>query len=226
MNKNIIELKNVSKVFKLGDMEIRAVDDMSWSITDSGKLIAIMGPSGSGKTTLLNLLGALDIPDKGEVIIEGKDISRFSEKELTEYRKRKIGFVFQSYNLIPNLTALENVMLPMEFLGTASSEACSRAEKLLQEVKVAHRKDQKPPKLSGGEQQRVAIARSLANNPDIILADEPTGNLDSKTGRAIIELLKNLAHSKNKTVIVITHDTGIVELADEKYTLRDGKILV
>ncbi|MCH8986675.1 ABC transporter ATP-binding protein [Patescibacteria group bacterium] len=223
MNK-LIELKNVSKVFKQGDIEIRAVDDTTWSIEDSGKLIAIIGPSGSGKTTLLNLLGALDLPDTGELIIEGKNVSRFSEKELTEYRKRKIGFVFQTYNLIPNLSALENVMLPMEFTGTPNQKARKRAEELLQEVKMNHRKDHRPSKLSGGEQQRVAIARALANNPDIVLADEPTGNLDSKTGREIINLLKNLAHTKNKTVIVVTHDEGIVDTADEKYILRDGKI--
>ena len=223
MNK-LIELKNVSKVFKQGDIEIRAVDDTTWSIEDSGKLIAIIGPSGSGKTTLLNLLGALDLPDTGELIIEGKNVSRFSEKELTEYRKRKIGFVFQTYNLIPNLSALENVMLPMEFTGTPNQKARKRAEELLQEVKMNHRKDHRPSKLSGGEQQRVAIARALANNPDIVLADEPTGNLDSKTGREIINLLKNLAHTKNKTVIVVTHDEGIVDTADEKYILRNGKI--
>lgn len=222
----LIELKNVSKVFKQGDTEIRAIDEVNWNITDSGKLITIVGPSGSGKTTLLNLLGALDVPDEGEVIIEGKNIARFSERELTEYRRKKIGFVFQSYNLIPNLTALENVMLPMEFLGTGTKEAKARALKLLEDVKVSHRSSQKPPKLSGGENQRVAIARALANDPHIILADEPTGNLDSKTGREIIGLLKNLAHAKNKTVIVVTHDTGIVELAEEKYTLRDGKILM
>ncbi|MCH8986875.1 ABC transporter ATP-binding protein [Patescibacteria group bacterium] len=223
MNK-LIELKNVSKVFKQGDTEIRAVDNVTWSIENSGKLIAIVGPSGSGETTLLNLLGALDLPDTGELHIEGKDISRFSEKELTEYRKRKIGFVFQTYNLIPNLSALENVMLPMEFNEIPVQEAKKRAEELLEGVKMSHRKDHRPSKLSGGEQQRVAIARSLANDPDIILADEPTGNLDSQTGKEIIQLLKELAHTKNKTVIVVTHDQGIVELTDEKYTLRDGKI--
>lgn len=224
MNK-LIELKNVSKIYHQADTEIRAVDDITWSVTDSGKLIAIIGPSGSGKTTLLNLLGALDIPTKGELRIEGKDVSYFSEEELTSYRARKIGFVFQTYNLIPNLNALENVMLPMEFTHTHKEDAQKKAEQLLQEVKMGHRTYHKPAKLSGGEQQRVAIARSLANDPDIILADEPTGNLDSKTGREIVELLKNLTHTKNKTVIVVTHDSGIVELADEKYTLRDGKIM-
>lgn len=224
MNK-LIELKKVSKIYRQGEVEIRAVDDLTWSITDSGKLIAIVGPSGSGKTTLLNLLGALDVPTTGELLIEGRDVSRFSEGELTSYRARKIGFVFQTYNLIPNLTALENVMLAMEFTNTHSAEAQKRAERLLEEVKISHRKDHKPTKLSGGEQQRVAIARSLANDPDIILADEPTGNLDSRTGREIVGLLKNLAHAKNKTVIVVTHDTSIVELADEKYSFRDGKIL-
>lgn len=225
MNK-LIELKNVSKIYRQGETEIRAVDDITWSITDSGKLIAIIGPSGSGKTTLLNLLGALDVPTKGELLIEGKNVSHFSEQELTSYRARKIGFVFQTYNLIPNLNALENVMLPMEFTRAHKEDSQKKAEKLLQEVRMDNRKLHKPAKLSGGEQQRVAIARSLANDPDIILADEPTGNLDSKTGREIVELLKNLAHTKNKTVIVVTHDTSIVELADEKYSFRDGKILV
>lgn len=224
-NTLLIELKNVSKIYRQADTEIRAVDDLTWNITDSGKLIAIVGPSGSGKTTLLNLLGALDIPTKGELLIEGKDVSRFSEQELTSYRAKKIGFVFQTYNLIPNLNALENVMLPMEFMQDRKEDAQKKAKQLLQEVKVDHRTYHKPAKLSGGEQQRVAIARALANNPDIILADEPTGNLDSKTGREIVELLKNLAHTKNKTVIVVTHDTSIVELADEKYSFRDGKIV-
>ena len=225
MNKPLIELKNVTKVFKQGTNEIRAVDGLTWGIDDSGKLVAIVGPSGSGKTTLLNLLGALDLPDRGEVINQGKNISRYSEKELTEYRKRKIGFVFQSYNLIPNLTALENVMLPMEFLGLPINQAQKRADELLKELKIHHRKNHKPAKLSGGEQQRVAIARALANDPEIILADEPTGNLDSETGREIIQLLKNLAHTKNKTVIVVTHDERISEIANEKFILRDGKII-
>lgn len=223
MNK-LIELKNVSKIYRQADTEIRAVDDLTWSVTEPGKFIAIVGPSGSGKTTLLNLLGALDVPTKGKLLIEGKNVSHFREEELTSYRARKIGFVFQTYNLIPNLTALENVMLPMEFTRVHKEDCQKKAEKLLQEVRMDHRKLHKPTKLSGGEQQRVAIARALANDPDIILADEPTGNLDSKTGREIVELLKNLARSKNKTVIVVTHDTTIVELADEKYSFRDGKI--
>ena len=204
---------------------MKALDDVTWNLANSGKLVALVGPSGSGKTTLLNLIGALDVPTRGQVIVEGSDLGRLTEQELTAYRREKVGFVFQSYNLIPNLSVVENVMLPMEFTQTPKVLAQSRALALLSEVSLEHRQNHKPSALSGGEQQRVAVARALANDPDIVLADEPTGNLDSQTGREIIRLLKELAHTKTKTVIVVTHDEGIVELADERSSLRDGKII-
>ncbi len=223
MNK-IIELKNATKEYKSGDRIIKAVDNVSLSISDSGKLITIAGPSGCGKTTFLNLIGTLDKPDKGKVLIEGVDVTKLDDKKFTELRKKKIGFIFQTYNLIPNLTALENVMLPMEFIGVNKKDAENKAMKLLEEVKMSHRANHFPTKLSGGEQQRVAIARALANNPDIVLADEPTGNLDTTTGKEIVGLLKKLAHGKKKTIIIVTHDERIVKIADVNYKIRDGRI--
>jgi len=225
MNNFVIRLQDVSKEFRQGSTVVKALDDVTWNLANSGKLVALVGPSGSGKTTLLNLIGALDVPTRGQVIVEGTDLGRLTEQELTEYRREKVGFVFQSYNLIPNLSVVENVMLPMEFTQTPKVLAQNRAGKLLGEVSLWHRQYHKPAALSGGEQQRVAVARALANDPDIILADEPTGNLDSQTGKEIIRLLKELAHTKSKTVIVVTHDEGIVEIADEQSFLRDGKII-
>ena len=224
MNNDIISLKGVTKEFRQGATIIHALKDITWNLSNTGKMVAVVGPSGSGKTTFLNLVGALDVPTSGQVIVDGTNIADLTERELTKYRREKVGFVFQNYNLIPNLSVLENIMLPMEFARTPKREALARALGFLGDVNLEHRQKQKPPTLSGGEQQRVAIARSLANDPDIILADEPTGNLDSQTGVEIIGLLKGLAHSKNKTVIIITHDEGIVKIADEHFMLRNSKL--
>lgn len=201
-----------------------AVNDISLSIPQ-GVFVAIIGKSGSGKSTLLSLLGALDKPSAGEIIVYDRDITKMSDRKLINYRCRKIGFVFQNYNLVPNLSALENVMLPMEFAGVKSAARKERGENLLKEVGLTEDKfDRKPTRLSGGEQQRVAIARALANKPKLILADEPTGNLDSATGKIIIDLLKKLAKIEKTTIIAVTHDEGIAREAKMKFTLKDGKL--
>jgi putative ABC transport system ATP-binding protein len=221
----MLTVKNLSKKFKSGDTKVVAVNDISLSIPQ-GVFAAVIGKSGSGKSTLLSLLGALDKPSTGEIMVDDKDITKMSDRKLIDYRCRKIGFVFQSYNLVPNLSALENVMLPMEFAGIKSAERKNRAEKLLKEVGLTEDKfNRKPTRLSGGEQQRVAIARALANRPKLILADEPTGNLDSATGKIIIELLKKLATIEHTTIIAVTHDQGIAQEAQIKFTLKDGKLI-
>jgi ABC-type lipoprotein export system ATPase subunit len=205
---------------------IRAVDGVSFTFTQ-GQCIAILGPSGSGKSTLLYLLGGLDRPDAGELVIDGVDITRLSSTQEHRLRRQKLGFVFQSFHLIATLTALENVMLPMELKGDVSSAAMlKRASSLLKQVGIdENRYHHTPGKLSGGQQQRVAIARALANDPQVILADEPTGNLDSQTGKLIVELLKRLAE-QGKTVIVVTHDASIAEVADVCLGMQDGRIVV
>jgi putative ABC transport system ATP-binding protein len=189
---------------------------------EKGTMVAIRGESGSGKTTLLQIIGALDIPTSGKVLVNGKDLSKMSEAELTEHRARTIGFVFQAFNLIPNLTAIENVMLPMEALDVPKEERESRAYGLLKTVGMEGRVDYRPMKLSGGEQQRVSIARALANDPAIILADEPTGNLDSKTGREIISLMNKLRKDKNRTVILVTHSVAAANVCYYTYVIKDG----
>jgi ABC-type lipoprotein export system ATPase subunit len=187
-------------------------------------MAAIIGPSGSGKSTLLNLLGALDHPTTGKVIVAGTDLGTLPEAQLTAYRRRTVGFVFQDYGLIPNLTALENVMLPMEFARLSVAESKQRARRLLEAVGLGHRTSHRPSRLSGGEQQRVAIARALANDPAIVLADEPTGNLDTATGREIVELLRRLVKERGKTAIVVTHDAQIADAADLRFHIQDGRI--
>jgi putative ABC transport system ATP-binding protein len=221
----MLKVKNLSKKFQSGETVVSAVNNISLSIPD-GVFASIIGKSGSGKSTLLSLLGALDKPTAGSIDVDGQDISRFSDRKLIRYRRDKIGFVFQGYNLVPNLTALENVMLPMEFAGVKASERRDRAKKLLREVGFTEDKFyRKPGKLSGGEQQRVAIARALANKPNLILADEPTGNLDSATGKIIIELLKDLAKTENTTIIAVTHDQGIADQTEVTFRLKDGKLV-
>lgn len=220
----MLAVKNLTKQFKSGDTKVVAVNNISLSIPQ-GVFAAIIGKSGSGKSTLLSLLGALDKPSAGEIIVDDRDITKMGDRKLIDYRCHKIGFVFQSYNLIPNLSALENVMLPMEFAGIKSRERKNRAEELLKEVGLTEEKfNRKPTRLSGGEQQRVAIARALANKPKLILADEPTGNLDSATGKIIIDLLKRLAKIEKTTIIAVTHDQGIAREAKIKFTLKDGKL--
>jgi putative ABC transport system ATP-binding protein len=221
----MLEVREVTKSFRSGDGAVTAVDGVTMSIAD-GEFAAVVGRSGSGKTTLMNLLGALERPTSGMIFVDGQDITQLSPGALVHYRGRKIGFVFQSYNLVPNLTATQNVMLPMEFIGVAKSERRTRAGQLLEQVELTGTKQQrKPGRLSGGEQQRVAIARALANKPSIILADEPAGNLDSQTSSTIIGLLRGLSRSEGTTVIVVTHDATIADQADRVLRLEDGRLL-
>ena len=221
----MLTLSHVSKQFSSGDGLVKAVNDVSFSIED-GTFAAIVGKSGSGKSSLLNLLGTLDAPTEGDISLDGAVVSRLRGTKLTEYRRQKIGFIFQNYQLIPNLTALENVMLPMEFSHVSKPERKSRAQELLNLVGLDEKKaNRRPTRLSGGEQQRVAIARALANRPRLILADEPTGNLDSKTGKIIIDMLRDLARSQKTTVVAVTHDQGIARQADTMFTLQDGALV-
>jgi len=220
----MIKVNNVKKYFESGGSTIKAVDGISFTIP-TGTLAAILGKSGSGKSTLLALLGALDKPFSGSVEIEDQDLNKLSDSKLTKYRNTKVGFIFQSFNLIPNLSALENVMLPMEFAGLSRRDQRSKAAELLESVGLDKvKQDRRPAKLSGGEQQRVAIARALSNKPKLILADEPTGNLDSATGEVIIKLLSNLAKKENTTVVIVTHDESISQKASQILRIRDGKL--
>mgnify|MGYP002623923766 CR=1 FL=1 len=215
---SLIEFKNVSKIYKVGDHEQRALDDIDLSI-EEGKFIVILGPSGAGKSTLLNLLGGLDSPTLGTIFVDGKDISQLSNDELADYRAETIGFVFQSYNLIPTLTVFENVTLVKEITSNPLS-----VNQMLEEVGLKDHKDKFPSELSGGEQQRVSIARALAKNPKIILCDEPTGALDSETGAVILKVLLNMAKSYHKTIIIVTHNQNIAKMADQIIRVKSGKI--
>ena len=220
----MIEVKNVKRSFKSGDFVVNAVNNVSFAV-GTGEFATIVGRSGSGKSTLLSLLGALDQPTTGSITIDGNDIAAMKDHALIAYRCQKIGFVFQNYNLIPNLTALENVMLPMEFAKVSKAERATRARQLLEQVGLsADQIDRKPGKLSGGQQQRVSIARALANQPKLILADEPTGNLDSQTGKLVIDLLRQLAKSEHTTIITVTHDLAIARKADKRFRLDDGSL--
>lgn len=221
----MLKVSNISKTFKSGDSVVRAVDDVSFSVP-TGQFASIIGKSGSGKSTLLALLGALDKPTSGQIEVDGQTISEGSDRQLIGYRRQKIGFVFQSYNLVPNLTAAENVMLPMEFAGVSKKLRRQRATELLDQVGLGGDKQKRRPgRLSGGEQQRVAIARALANRPKLILADEPTGNLDSQTGRLIFELLHELARSQKTTILAVTHDLSIAGKTDLTFRLQDGQLV-
>lgn len=219
-----LTVKNITKTFHATHGNVTALDDINFSVK-TGEFASIIGKSGSGKSTLLGLLGALDTPSSGEIIVDDVDIAKLRSHEQTAYRARKIGFVFQQYNLIPNLSALENVMLALEFGGTAAKNRKKRAAELLDEVGIEPEQQlRKPGRLSGGQQQRVSIARALANKPAIILADEPTGNLDTETGRKIFDLLHALSRSENTTVLVVTHDLEIAGKTDHTFTIKDGKI--
>lgn len=219
----MIELINVTKVYKTGRFEVIALNNVSMKIED-GEFIAIMGPSGSGKTTLLNLIGCLDKPTKGKIIIDGIDTSQLTDKQLTEFRRDKIGFIFQQYYLIPTLTALENVELPMIFKGIPRSERIRRAKELLSLVGLGREMNRMPNELSGGQQQRVAIARALANNPSILLCDEPTGNLDRKSGKVVMDLIKKLNEERGVTVVLVTHDADVARYAERVVRIVDGRI--
>jgi len=221
----MLEVKNLSKRFSAGETTVNAVDAISFSIPQ-GQFASVVGRSGSGKSTLLSLLGALDKPTEGSIMVGGEDLAKLSDHALIKYRCQTIGFVFQNYNLIPNLTAIENVMLPMEFATMPKNQRLERAKKLLSQVGLSEdQMHRKPTRLSGGQQQRVAIARALANKPKLILADEPTGNLDSQTGKMIFDLLHELTRSENTTIIAVTHDLGIAGKTDVTFKLQDGKIV-
>ena len=219
----IIKLKDVAKYYTMGDELIKAVDGIDITI-NKGDFIAIVGPSGSGKSTAMNMVGALDIATKGEIYLDKTNIEHLGESELAQIRGKKIGFVFQTFNLIPTLTAIENVMLPMIFQGVSYNERWERARGLLEDIGLGERLDHLPNELSGGERQRVAVSRALANDPDVILADEPTGNLDTKRGEEIAEMFNKLS-DQGKTIILVTHDLDIAKHADRIYKLKDGKIV-
>jgi len=224
MSDVVIELKNVWKTYTMGEVKVHALRGLNLKIR-KGEFVAIQGPSGSGKSTAMNLIGCLDIPSQGKVLLEGKDISTFTESDLAQTRGQKIGFIFQKFNLINTLSAIENVMLPMIFQNIPEKERYARAKKLLELVELGERINHKPNEMSGGQQQRVAIARSLALDPDVILADEPTGNLDSKMGRSVMDFLKKLHSKENKTIIMVTHDDNLVKNAERTEVLKDGKIV-
>ena|SRR3989338_288758 len=219
----IIELEDVWKTYRMGEVEVNALRGLNLKIKHK-EFVAVMGPSGSGKSTAMNLIGCLDLPTKGAIYLEGKNIAHLSESALAQVRGKKIGFVFQSFNLIGTLNALENVALPMIFQGLSEEQINENAKKLLEMVGLGDRIFHKPSELSGGQQQRVAIARALANNPEVILADEPTGNLDSKSGENIINLLKKLHKEQKKTIIIVTHDASIAEHSERICYLKDGMI--
>ncbi|MEA2004514.1 MAG: ABC transporter ATP-binding protein [archaeon] len=221
--KSIIELKNVKKIYRMGEVNVPALNGVSLEIK-RGEFIAIKGPSGSGKSTLMNMVGCLDVPTEGKIFLDGKDISRMSESGLAQIRGRKIGFVFQKFNLLPTLTALENVTIPMMFQSVDEGERRGRGLELLDLVGLGKRAGHKPSELSGGQQQRVAIARSLANDPEVILADEPTGNLDTKTGMDIMVMLKKL-HNEGKTIIMVTHDSDVGKHAKRIVFIKDGMVV-
>jgi putative ABC transport system ATP-binding protein len=218
----LVELRNVSKIYKLGEEEIRALDDVSLDI-EAGGFISIIGPSGSGKSTLMHILGCLDTPTLGTIKLDGIMIQHASARQLAALRNRKIGFVFQFFNLLPKLNVLQNVELPMIYSGIGGSERRKRAMAALEAVDLANRSKHRPSQLSGGQQQRVAIARALVNDPKIVFADEPTGNLDSHTGEAILKLFRKLS-TEGRTIVLVTHDPEIAAVTPRKIEIRDGKI--
>lgn len=220
----VIKIENLSKIFKMGDQEIRAVDNVNLGIGES-EFLAIMGPSGSGKTTLLNLIGLLDLPTEGKIFLERKDTSRLKEKDLNLLRLRKIGFIFQTFNLLSNLTVLENVIFPMILAGFPKSFQEKRAKQLLSFVGLSQRLFHYPKQLSSGECQRVAIARSLVNQPKILLADEPTGNLDLKSKKEISSLLEKVNLERKIAILLVTHDQEIAKVAQKIFKMVNGKIL-
>jgi len=224
VKKPIIQLKKVWKTYKMGEANVHALQGIDLHVYP-GEFLAIQGPSGSGKSTAMNLVGCLDVPTKGEVYLDGENIAKLTESDLAQIRGRKIGFIFQKFNLIDTLTALENVMLPMTFQGISESERKKQAEKLLKQFGLGDRMDHKPNQLSGGQQQRVAIARALALDSPVILADEPTGNLDSKTGKEVMEFLRDLNEKHGKTIVLVTHDDVLAHVADRVEFLKDGHII-
>src|SRR5689334_15676806 len=220
----LVELRNVSKIYRLGDEEIRALDDVSLDI-EPGEFISIIGPSGSGKSTLMHILGCLDSPTKGTIQLDGVMIHDASPRQLAAIRNRKIGFVFQFFNLLPKLNVLQNVELPMIYSGISGRDRRERAMAALEAVGMGNRAKHRPSQLSGGQQQRAAIARALVNSPRLVFADEPTGNLDSHTGEAILQLFRNLSQ-QGRTIVLVTHDPEIAAVTPRRIEIRDGKIAV
>lgn len=218
----MIQITHVSKIYKTGDIETKALDDISFEIK-KGEFVAIMGPSGSGKSTLMHILGALDKPTLGKYVLDGENVENLNDDELSDIRNRKIGFVFQAFNLLPRTSAIKNVMLPMAYAGTPTEKRLAIAKKYLTMVGLADRFENTPAQLSGGQQQRVAIARSLVLNPAIILADEPTGNIASNQAAEIMDIFTKL-NKEGKTIIMITHEPDIAEYANRMITIKDGKI--
>jgi len=223
MSEAVLKLENLSRKYTLGKRNVQALSNVNLTV-NRGEFVSIMGPSGSGKTTLLNVLGCLDKPTEGKVLLDNVDITQLPEKELYKIRRSKIGFVFQTFNLLPYLNARENVELPMECCNKPKSERSKRAKELLQIVNLSGREEHRPHRLSAGEQQRVAIARALANDPAIILADEPTGNLDANNKKEIVKLLANLNITRGTTIIMVTHDSHVAAHTERMLMLTDGKI--
>ncbi|MDQ4148747.1 MAG: ABC transporter ATP-binding protein [Actinomycetota bacterium] len=219
----LVTVCNLFKTYRLGTVEVRALDGVCLEV-EAGTFVSVMGPSGSGKSTLLHLLGGLDTPSEGVVTVGGKDLSKLTDEELTLFRRRSLGFIFQFFNLLPTMSAWENVALPRLLDGLKLADVKPRALELLERVGLGERADHKPSQLSGGEMQRVAIARALVADPLLILADEPTGNLDSKSGEAVLDLLRSTVTEDGRTVIVVTHDAKAASVADRIVMLKDGKI--
>lgn len=224
MANSLIKLQDVWKIYTMGKVEVPALRGLNFEV-NKGEFVSIIGPSGSGKSTAMNMIGVLDFPSKGKIYLEDKDITTLSESDLAQIRGKKIGFIFQQFNLINTLSAIENVMLPMTFQNVPEEQRKKRAEELLNMVDLGNRLNHRPTELSGGQQQRVAIARALSNDPEVILADEPTGNLDSKTGTNVLEFLKKLNKEKGKTVVMVTHDMELAKEAKRVEKLMDGQIL-
>lgn len=218
----LVEIQDISKIYNPGENEVRALDHISLTI-QKGEFVAIIGQSGSGKSTLMNMIGCLDVPTEGTYILNGQNVSKLSDNELSDIRNQEIGFIFQGFNLIANLTAQENVELPLIYRGVPKKERHELSVAALKKVGLAHRTDHRPSEMSGGQQQRVAIARAIAQAPPVILADEPTGNLDSASSMEILDILKQL-HAENRTVILITHDNDIAKQAKRVIRIKDGKI--
>ena len=222
-NPKVISFENVTKAYSLGDRQLAVLKDMTFSIK-KGEFVSVMGPSGSGKSTLLQLMGCLDQPSSGKVFIDGVDVSTFNSEQLAEIRSNKIGFVFQAFNLLPNLTALQNVEIAMSINEVPKQERMEKAKRLLKLVDLSERETHVPSELSGGEKQRVAVARALANNPSFLLADEPTGNLDSKSGTDVMNLIRDLWKTKQTTIVMVTHEPVVAQYSQRAIHIRDGMI--
>ena len=224
MEKTLIQLKDICKVYNPGENEVRALDHINLEIME-GELVAIIGQSGSGKSTLMNMLGCLDVPTSGSYYLHGQDVSHLKDNELSAIRNKEIGFIFQGFNLIANLNAVENVELPLIYRGIGKQERRKLAKEALEMVGLGHRMDHKPSEMSGGQQQRVAIARAIAAKPPVILADEPTGNLDSHTSEEVMELMQRVVREQKKTLVMVTHDDHLATYADRVFHIRDGRII-